>query len=102
MGLRSLLNRQAVAEQPAQPLARLAELGRADTPTPTGVRAFAPLTTQADAAPVSDVGLDKKPELVELESQKKAELRRVPSYIWRSRASRERRSQAVDFGNTRF
>ena len=32
MGLRSLLNRQPVAERAAEPLARLAELGRAEEP----------------------------------------------------------------------
>jgi hypothetical protein len=121
VGLRSLLNRQAAAARPIEPLARLAKLGRMEEPDEReGDRAssdphphrpppFAEQATRDRTAPSSPVAVGKKrselvPELAVESSaveSKKTEPRRV-AYVWRSQASRERRSQAVDFGNTRF
>jgi hypothetical protein len=70
MGLRRLLTRQPAAGRPIEPLARLAELGRAEDPheregdrlssraTPT--RLVAQPTREALAAPLSPVGVEKK------------------------------------------
>ena len=111
MGLRSLLNRQ---QRPAEPLARLAELGRAEDPptsplTPTQPKAHP--TREAIAAPISPVGLTKKAR----SNQQRVAVSACPKSVqeiekrgpldpraWRSQKSREARSEAVHFADTTF
>ena len=76
MGFRRFLNRQTAAERPTEPVARLAELGRAESPDEregdhpsspaggyAGVLPFADEETRDDAPPVSSVGLNKNPRV---------------------------------------
>jgi len=73
MGLRSLLSRQAAAQPPTDPLTQLAAIGRTEDPherqgdhprlaDPPGYsrRAFAPLTTEDEAPPLSLVSVEKE------------------------------------------
>jgi hypothetical protein len=115
MGLRRLLTRQPAAEPPTEPLARLAEIGRAeDPPAQEGDRAssaasptgrLAPPTTQGDPVPISPVTVDKKVELVSesagqvaaAKSKRAVEPPRSRSgYVWRSQASRSKRAAWAD------
>ena len=101
MGFRRFLVRSDQAEDL---LEQLAELGRAEDPHEQGGYSrtpFAEEATRDGAAPLPPVAVDKKAAQVSAAESKKAEPRRV-AYVWRSQASRERRSQAVDFGNTTF
>jgi hypothetical protein len=80
--------RRFLSRSEPTPLARLAELGRAD-PHPHPPVPFAPRTTQSDAAPISDVAVDKTAAQSSVAESKKAEpSRRTPSYVWRSQRNR--------------
>jgi hypothetical protein len=113
MGLRRLLNRQASAQRPTEPLARLVELGRAEegvatSATPTGP--FAQLRTQGEAGPTRLVRFDKTAELVEsaaevstADSKTQVESPRSRSgYMWVSERSRSRRAAWADFVDRTF
>lgn len=99
MGFRRLLNRAAKLEPTPAELA--------ETPTPCAP--FAQLPARAPAASLSLVETEKKVEPlpepvreISAADAKKAGARTRSGYVWRSQASRERRSEAMDFGNTTF
>jgi hypothetical protein len=100
VGLRRLLNRQAAAERPVEPLTWLAELGRAeDAEEQGGTRPppFADQATRSGAPPLSPVAVDKTAaEFSAVESKRPVERRRIPSYVWVSQASRDRRASWAD------
>ena len=103
MGFRDLLTRRA---KPDEPDGHNVE-HELQTPPPPPSRPKAGLNAQRDAAPsclVSAISLaaEEKNGVGSKPFAPKVERRRAPSYVWRSQASRERRSEAMDFANTNF
>jgi hypothetical protein len=100
VGFRRLLNRQTAAE----PLARLAELGRAETPTPTSTRQIRQLNASSDAAPMREACVDKmaEPVLVVVDRKEEAAPRSRSGYMWVSQRTRDARMLSADFADQTF